>query len=392
MSQVRNGRPPWRVLSIALAAFVMLGLIDGALGVAWPSMRQFFERGVAELGLLLTFGSLGYMIASTGYGRLHERWGTGALLGTGCTLLFLGACGYALSPLWALVALSAWLLGLGGGLVDTGMNAHAALAFDVGSVNLLHAGYGVGATMGPIVVTASLVASSGWRWGYAAIAFCQLATTLAVWSQRSRWAAPDHSGHDLGSSPIDVRASFLLAVSMFFLYTGMEVGTGQWAFTLLAEGRGMSTAAAGTWVAIYWGGLTVGRLVFGIVGPRMRPRAILGGSVTVVLVGLGWLWLDPAGLGVIGLPIAGLGCAAVFPTLVSLTPERLGRDMSTRAMGYQLAGANLGGAAIPWLLGLVAQTRGVATLAAGLFVTGSVFAMVLLWSERMAVPRAGLNT
>lgn len=384
VNQVRWGRPPLRVLGIALAAFVMLGLIDGGLGVAWPSLREAFDRGVAELGLLLAFGSAGYLMASSFYGRLHGRWGTGTLLGTGSTLLFVGVCGYAFAPVWGVVALAAFLLGLGGGLVDTGMNAHAALTFDVGSINLLHAGYGVGATLGPLVITLSLVATASWRWGYAGMAVLQLVTAAAVWARRDHWAGSEPTQPGDAPQP-KARAPLILSVTLFFLYTGVEVGTGQWAFTLLSEGRGLSTAAAGTWVAIYWAGLTVGRFGFGIVGARLTASRILNGSMVVSLLGIAWLWWNPADLGVIGLPLAGLGFAAVFPTLVSLTPARLGRELSTKAMGYQLGAANLGAAGVPWLLGLAAEARGVETLAPGLFLAAVALTVVYVLGDRVGL-------
>lgn len=143
----------------------------------------------------------------------------------------------------------------------------------------------------------------------------------------------------------------------------------------------MSTAAAGTWVAVYWGGLMVGRFVFGVVGERLTPSRTLRGSIAVSLIGVGALAWDPAGLGVLGLPVAGLGFAAVFPTLVSITPARLGRERSTKAMGYQLAAANLGAAMVPWVLGLVAGVRGLEALALGMFVATLVFALVYWLSD-----------
>lgn len=138
----------------------------------------------------------------------------------------------------------------------------------------------------------------------------------------------------------------------------------------------MGSAAAGVWVAVYWGGLTIGRFGFGIVGDRLAPRSILDGSMLVSLLGVGVLWLDPLGLGVVGLPVAGLGLAAVFPTLVSLTPARIGRLRSTRSMGYQLAAANAGAASIPWILGIVAEANGLVSLGPALFVSASLLAVV----------------
>lgn len=369
------------VLLFALAAFVMLGLADGSLGVAWPSMRSTFGRGVSELGALLAIGSVGYLTASTAYGRIHARLGTGAALGSGCTLMAVGMLGIAGAPVWSVIAISAVMLGIGGGLVDSGMNAHAALEFDVRSINLLHASFGVGATLGPVLITISLTAGAMWKGGYAVMALGQAAVAVAVWRSRKRWASrPPKEGDD---ELVTIRrARVVLMLSLFLVYTGAEVGVGQWAYTLLNEGRSMSTAVAGGWVAAYWAGLTVGRFLVSAVGNRVSPSHTLNASVVTALIGVGFLWWDPAGAGFVGLPVTGIGFAAIFPTLVSLTPLRIGRDRSTRMVGYQLAAANLGVASIPWALGLLAEAQGLNVLGPGLFGITAMFTLLHLWADR----------
>lgn len=369
------------VLLVAFAAFVMLGLADGSLGVAWPSMRSTFGRGVSELGALLAIASVGYLTASTAYGRIHARLGTGAALGTGCTLMAAGMLGIAGAPVWSVIALSAVLLGIGGGLVDSGMNAHAALEFDLRSINLLHASFGVGATLGPVLITISLTAGTTWRGGYAAMALAQAAMALAIWRSRSRWTSRPPQADDDRKVTVR-RARVVLLLALFFVYTGAEVGVGQWAYTLLNEGRGMSTAVAGGWVAGYWAGLTVGRFLVSAVGNRVSPSHTLNASVVTALIGVGLLWWDPAGAGFVGLPVAGIGFAAIFPTLVSLTPPRIGRDRSTRMVGYQLAAANLGVASIPWALGLLAEAQGLNVLGPGLVGVTALFTVLHLWTDR----------
>jgi fucose permease len=261
------------------------------------------------------------------------------------------------------------------------MNAHAALEFDVRSINLLHASYGVGATLGPVLITISLTAGAAWRGGYLFLALSQIGIALAVWNSRSRWTSrPDDP--DQGQQVTVRRRRILLMLSLFFVYTGAEVAVGQWAYTLLSEGRGMSTAVAGTWVAAYWGGLTAGRLLVSVFGGRSTPSRTLNGSVVLALLGVGFLWWNPAGVGFAALPIAGFGFAAIFPTLISLTPARIGRDRSTRMVGYQLAAANLGVAAIPWTLGLLAQAYGLTVLGPGLFGAAGVLAILHLWADR----------
>jgi hypothetical protein len=48
-------------LLIAYAGFVVLGLPDGLLGVAWPSLRNTFGVSLDAMGLLLLPSTLAYM-------------------------------------------------------------------------------------------------------------------------------------------------------------------------------------------------------------------------------------------------------------------------------------------------------------------------------------------
>lgn len=380
MTKPLSARPALGVLGVALFAFVVLGMAHESLGVAWPSMRGEFDRPISNLGLLLAFSSTGYLVASGGYGWAHRRVGTGVLLTLGSSLICLGLAGVSLARGWPLVAGAALSMGLGGGLTDTGLNAHAALSFDLRSINLLHGAYGIGATLGPLIITASLASGLLWRGGYGLVAVLQLLVLVAVWATRRNWAEDLAVDDGRGLEP--PAGSMWLMIVLFFLYTGVEVAAGQWAFTLLTEGRGMATGAAGIWVATYWGGLTIGRLGFGVIGNGLRASSILNGSIVTALAGLLVLWLDPGGIGFAGLPIAGLGLAAIFPTLVSLTPGRIGRERSTSSIGFQLAAASLGAATIPWALGIVAEARGVPALGPGVFVAGAVLAAVYLAGNR----------
>lgn len=380
--EVSTRRAATGLFALAVTAFVMLGLADGGLGVAWPSIRTAMDRDLSDLGLLLASGGIGYLVASTGYGRLHSRLGAGPSLALGSTLMTVGLLGYAFAGVWGVMVGSAILMGSGGGIVDSGINAHAALEFDVRGINLVHAAYGVGATLGPLAMTASVTFGGNWRGGYVGFAVAQLAVAVLVWRSRQRWVSrvEEHGGAPTRSR----RMTRLLLVAVFLVYSGAEVATGQWSFTLLSEGRGMSAAEAGWWVAAYWGGLTAGRFLFGGIGHRVNPSRLLDGSVLVALAGLVFLWADPWGAGHLGLPVAGLGFAAVFPTMVALTPARIGRDRSTGMMGYQLAAANLGVSTIPWAVGLVAGAYGLAALAPALVAATVALGALHLVTDRLA--------
>ena len=162
---------------------------------------------------------------------------------------------------------------------------------------------------------------------------------------------------------------------------------GAWAPTLLV-GRGESRGAAAAWIAAYWGAFTAGRAGLAAVGSRLAPAWALRAGTAVTLAGVALLWANPRGVGVAGLPLAGLGLAGIFPALVLLTPLRLGPERAAAAVGRQLAAATLGVTAAVGLGGVVAQLAGVASLAPYLF----ALALVLVGVELAAARAAAVPT
>jgi fucose permease len=155
-------------------------------------------------------------------------------------------------------------------------------------------------------------------------------------------------------------------VLAFFLYTGLEYSVGQWSYTLLREGRGLEPGRAALWVSLYWGGFTGGRVVAGLLPLADRTAAVLrlcsaGMAVGAALAALGHgRWPTP-----LGLLLVGLSFAPIYPALVASTPARIGRRHSANAMGFQVAAATAGMAAIPALIGVAARRLGLEAIARG---------------------------
>lgn len=349
VSQRRSTQTPRTAVVVAVLAFVVLGVAESGIGTAWPSISDELGVPLADLGTLLAAGLGGYSILSALSGAISHRLGLGVTLVVAAVLSLSGVGLYILTASWPLVLIAAFTLGCGGGLLDSSLNAHAAHRFTPGAMNLLHAGFGVGATLAPILVATAIGIGAGWRAAYVAIATVQAALLVLLVERRSAWSfaapAPRRTTR-LRFDPV-----VALSLAMFFVYTGIEIATGQWSFTVLTEGRGLATGQAGVWVAAYWGGLTAGRLGLSAIATRQGPRRILAYSMVGTIAGTGLFWWNPLGLGVWGLPLAGVSLAGIFPTLVTLTPQRIGIDRTTAIVGYQLAAASLGAAAVPWAIG-----------------------------------------
>ncbi len=369
-----SGPRSTRVLvAVAFAAFVALGLSGGVTGVAWPSMRTDFGRPVADLGVLLAVGTIGYFFAGLAAGRLTRLIGLGNVLVLIMIIGSLSLAGFGLAGSWAVLLLCAVGSGFSGGLMDSAINAYVALHHDARTMNLLHAFFGIGATVGPIMVAATLTQGLSWRAAYFALAAIEVVLLVTVLWVRRGWpvaAAADKAQRG------GFGASVLVLLVLFVLYVGIEVAAGQWAFSVLTESRGMGEFAAGVWVAIYWGGLTGGRLTLGVIGNRVRPRSVLHLSMVGSIAGSLLFWLDPAGLGVAGLALLGVSLAGVFPILVALTPSWVGEDRAPAVIGYQIAAAATGAALLPWLGGVLVDAAGLEAI--GPFLVVIAVAMTVL--------------
>jgi len=79
--------------------------------------------------------------------------------------------------------------GFAGGAIDAGLNAYAAGAFGPRHMNWLHACFGLGVTIGPLIMTAVIGAGTTWRWGYAIVATAQLSLATAFLVSAGSWTA-----------------------------------------------------------------------------------------------------------------------------------------------------------------------------------------------------------
>ncbi len=358
--------PQLGLIVLAFIAFVALGLPDGLLGVGWPSIRTGFAIPLDAIGMLLIASVAGYMTSSFLSGFLLARMGVGRVLAASCFLTGLALVGYTLVPQWwMMIALGAFA-GLGAGAIDAGLNTYVATHFGEGMMQWLHASWGVGTTLGPIIMTFGLTALSTWRFGYQVVGLFQLGLaacfmiTLSIWDRHSVYAnsGPEKKLTDyktpLGSTMRKPQA--WLSMALFFLYVGAEGGLGTWTYSLLTESRGVDTTTAGFFAGSYWFTFTMGRITAGVVASRVGVNTLVFGGLIGALLGTGLLIWNPSEMAnVVAVAIIGLSIAPIFPAMMSGTRKRVGDKHAANAIGMQTAATGLGMAVIPGLMGVLAR-------------------------------------
>ncbi|HMR29665.1 MAG TPA: MFS transporter [Geminicoccaceae bacterium] len=384
---------------LAFAAFVSLGLPDGLLGVSWPSIRSDFGLPLDALGTLVVVQTAGYLASSFLSGRILQIIPIGSLLALSTAAAALALLGFAATPFWPLMIACAFLAGLGGGAVDAGLNAYGAAHFSVRTLNWLHAFFGLGTTIGPLVVTAVLDAGLGWRWSYLAVGAVQLGLALVFHSSRERWAQVAELA-DAGTIPAKAagirdtlrRPIVWLGMATFFVYTGVEVATAQWCYSLLTLGRGVPATTAGLLVSLYWGSLMAGRVLFGIVADRVPLVPTLRVCILASIAGALLFWLEPSRLlSFAGLMMIGFFLAPIFASLIGLTPGRVGAEHAASAIGFQIASAALGGGAVTALAGLAARSAGLEVIGATIAICAIALLVLYETFIRIGAPRHGAD-
>jgi fucose permease len=366
----------WRLLLLSYLAFISLGQPDGLLGVGWPSIRITFGVPTEAVGVLLFAGTTGYFVASVLAGFVLARLGVGRLLALSTLAAAVALAGYAISPNLAVMALFGLLSGLGGGAIDSGLNTYAASAFGPRQMNWMHAFFGLGVAIGPLVMTATLSNGHSWRWGYAAVSMAQFLLAIAFLLSARLWTAHRAPTDPTAAPPprVPVKATLVkgdvwLGVAAFGIYVAVEAGAGLWAFLFLTEGRHLSPAVAGVCVSLYWTGLFVGRVIQGFVAEKWGTSTVLTGSLVGMAVGAVLVALPaPGWVAVTGLILIGFAAAAVFPLLVLNTADRVGDDHTDRTIGLQMGGACVGGVFLPAGIGVLMSDFGVEVLGPSLVV------------------------
>ena len=358
--------PRLGLILLAFIAFVALGLPDGLLGVGWPAIRAGFGLPLDALGLLLTSSVAGYMTSTFLSGFLLARVGVGRILAVSCTLTGLALLGYTFVPAWGLLVALGVFSGLGAGAIDAGLNTYVATHFGEGLMQWLHACWGVGITLGPLIMTFGLSALNTWRFGYRVVGGFQLllgagfALTLAAWSQVPATAASDAPQRLTDyRTPLGAtlrRPAVWLSVLLFFLYVGAEGGLGTWTYSLLTEARGVDPTLAGFFAGSYWFTFTLGRVAAGVVARRVGVNKLVLGGLVGALLGTGLLLWNPGELAnVAAVAVIGVSIAPIFPALMSGTRTRVGDRYAANTIGMQMTATGLGMAAIPSLMGVLAR-------------------------------------
>jgi len=162
------------------------------------------------------------------------------------------------------------------------------------------------------------------------------------------------------------RRSSLSLAALFFLYVGSENSVAGWVASLT---RRMNSDSRDLWALapmFFWGGLIAGRALVPMLPLRRLERRLLASGLILAAAGICLLLRAKTFASVaVSVTAAGLGLAAIYPILIACLVKAFG-ERSRRIGAIMFALAGMGGAVMPWFVGLT--STGTGSLRAGLLV------------------------
>ena len=379
------------LLAIIYMAFISLGLPDGLLGAAWPSMVPELGTPVSFAGVIFIIISVGTVVSSLLSQRLNLRFGPGRVTAFSVAMTAAALFGFASCRSTWQLCLWALPYGLGAGSVDACLNNYVALHYASRHMSWLHCMWGIGASVGPYIMGAVLSAGRHWSAGYRSIGVLQLALTALLLLSLPLWKKGEEQGEGEKAKPL--RLKEILAIPgakplllAFFCYCALEQTMGLWAGSYLALYRGFTPERAAGFTGLFFLGITLGRALNGFLTIRFSDSFLTRTGFVIMALGIAAVLL-PLGdaLALAGLVLVGLGCAPVYPCIIHATPARFGAGRSQAVIGILMAGAYLGNCLMPPLFGLIANHISIGLLPPYLLLLLAVMAL----SHRQAVRICG---
>ena len=346
--------------------YIGLGVPDSLLGAAWPAIYSELSVPVSYASFISSIISCGTVFSSLFSTRVIAKLGTPRVTVLSTSLTAIALLGFSCSHNFLWLCICGIPLGIGAGSIDTALNNYVALHYTSMQINFLHCFYGVGVTISPYLMSLALSDNMNWRGGYRTVFFIQLTIaalsviSLPIWKKVKQALPQEEPIRVLSLSQMLRRRKIWASCGVFLGISSLESTCLIWGSTYLSESVGMSADVAAALITFYFIGMTVGRLLSGLLTIKYSDWQIIFSGQAVIFVAIILLLMQTnAIITALGLFLIGLGNGPVFPNITHLTPGLYSKETSQSIIGIEMAFSNLSIMLTPILFGVVTTYTGV---------------------------------
>jgi hypothetical protein len=273
--------------------------------------RRLGARRIYFLGLIANLASMAFLVLSRFVIGEHALAYGVLLVATGC-------------------------LGVGFGFTVPTLNTLAAAFFPRNvdkAILALNALLGSGTALAPVFV--ALFVGLGVWWGLPVLVGAMLLALLSFSAPLPLAAGTPSGAADVRNGKAKLPSRFWAFAAFALLYGVCETMNGNWASLYMMKDLGASTTQASVALTVFWGTVTAGRVLFAAIEKWLPERTVcqvLPLIIAAAFLSIAFLRSPHAQLGIPAFALAGLGCSALLPLVISFGEAEL------RAIGASVAG------------------------------------------------------
>ncbi|MCX7667783.1 MAG: MFS transporter [Atribacterota bacterium] len=341
---------------LVTVAFYFLALSMVLTGAVLPEWLNRFGISPSKGGQLFSLYYFSYVLVTFSSGVLSDLVGAKWVLVLSQLFLLMGFSTVSLADHFSTIKWGMLLLGFGGGFCEaplTGLVSRVFTGEEGYALNVSQISFGLGAASGPFLMGFFLSRGISWRVLYLVSGLVSFLLLLLFVMDRALLAVPRTEKEKKDwLSLLNFRGLLLSSFLAIFLYVGAEIGSSAWMSTYLVRELKAGIYAGGVAMAIFWGTITVGRLIFAQLSRLFAPSQLLRLAVGISLAFLVLLnSTRQVSLVFLALGGVGLGYSAIWPFIVANVASKV-EHLQATAIGFTVAFGGIGALFFPWLMGV----------------------------------------
>lgn len=344
---------------VILISMLLIGIVTTLTSPLLIEFSSLCGVNIDTIGIVFTFNTLGYLFLSTLSGILAQRCNLKRMLVV--IILCYGVAIFLLpysSNLLLLCILFAFIGGGNGSLMGlltaymTSINDHQTCT----NVGRVHIYFGIGAILGPALVSLFNLMNISWKKIYLLIAIILLVIAIMFSKVQYVVSSSDDKFNIDGVKDI-VKSRYLIVIALCVaLYNGAEVGSWGWLSTNLKE-QNIHSVISDLSVSVFWISMTIGRSVINKLTKKYKIEKVLSFLfILSILSNILLAFQFNVYYEIICVFCIGFSYSAICPLLISLGLNQVATSNNAYTVSsILLSTGSIGIMIIPYFMGICAD-------------------------------------
>jgi len=352
------------VFNTACVIMFTFGMSVICLGSILPEIKDKFQVNDLAVGGLASILPFGILVGSLLCGPFADKNGYKGLFLICCSLVLIGMEGIALGTSWIIIQLSIFLIGAGGGALNS---SASALVADISEgergakLSTLGIFYGLGALGLPSIISAlsNYYDTFTVVGGLGAATFLVLILIVMVTfpEPKQQGGFPMKEALQMIKNPI-----LLLGGMVMFFQSGLEGLVSNWTNGFLQDGLQVDGQKALIGLTVHMGALTLMRVALGFLLKTYKDTTVMNWCYAMMLIGAALFWLGTGfSLKLVALALLGAGFAGIFPIFLGMVGDKFAA-LSGTAFSIIFVIALVGNMIINYGMGILSFQYGIGQL------------------------------